>query len=102
MRAISVFKNIALMCFLLFIGQANQLFAQSDSVPYELPLSTFKNPFFTPASGLYLNTPSVLNPKVSYDAETEIILLNNQLKLSVKQLSYLSLRNLKNIIFNKG
>ena len=61
MRIRQVFKNIALMCFLLFIGQANQLFAQSNTLPYALPsLSPWENPIYTPSSGLYLNTPSVL------------------------------------------
>ena len=59
------------MCFLLFIGQANQLFAQSDTLPYALPSSPqWANPIYTPSSGLYLNTPSALIPQVIYDAET--------------------------------
>ena len=71
MRVKQVFKDIVLMCFLLFIGQANQLFAQSNTLPYALPsLSPWENPIYTPSSGLYLITPSVLNPLISYDAET--------------------------------
>ena len=68
------------MCFLLFIVQANQLFAQSDTLPFTLPsLPPWENPIYTPSSGLYLNTPSVLSPQVSYDAETGEYFLNHSI-----------------------
>ena len=80
MRLKQVFKNIALMCFLLFIVQANQLFAQSDTLPYTLPsLPPWQNPIYTPSSGLYLNTPSALSPQVSYYAETGEYFLNHSI-----------------------
>ena len=92
------------MCFLLFIGQANQLFAQSDTVPYAIPfLSPWENPIYTPASGLYLNTPSVLNPQVSYDAETGNYIIQQSIgNYQLSNPSYLSFEEFKEYNIQKG
>ena len=92
------------MCFLLFIGQSNQLFAQSDTVPYELPLlNPWENPIYTPANGLYLNTPSVLNPKVSYDAETGNYIIQQSIgNYQLSNPSYLSFDEFKEYNIQQG
>ena len=73
-----VYKSLALLCFLLFMVQADELFAQSDSLPYPLPvLSAWESPIYTNTSGFYLQTPSILKPKVSYDTESRVTLSTN-------------------------
>lgn len=68
-----ILSKIALMCFLLFIGQGlyGQTMSVNDSLPYGLPsMNPWQNPVYTPTSGFYLNTPVPLQPEVSYDATT--------------------------------
>ena len=86
------------------MGQANQLFAQSDTVPYALPLlQPWENPIFTPASGLYLNTPSVLNPQVSYDAETGNYIIEQSIgNYQLSNPSYLSFEEFKEYNIQQG
>ena len=92
------------MCFLLFVGLANQLFAQSDTLPYALPiLSPWKNPIFTPTSGLYLSTPSALNPKVIYDAETGNYIIQQTIgNYQLSNPSYLTFEEFKNYNIQQG
>ena len=92
------------MCFLLFIGQANQLFAQSDTLPYTLPsLPPWENPIYTPSSGLYLNTPSALSPQVSYDAETGNYIIQQSIgNYQLSNPSYLSFEEFKDYNIQQG
>lgn len=104
MKTKQVFKNIALLCFLLFIGQANQLFAQSDTLPYSLPsLNAWENPVYTPESGFYLKTPSVLNPQITYDAETGNYIIQQSIgNYQLSNPSYLSFDEFKEYNIQQG
>ena len=92
------------MCFLLFMGRADHLFAQSDTLPYELPsLSPWENPIYTPSSGLYLNTPSVLNPHVIYDVEKGNYIIQQSIgNYQLTNPSYLSFEEFKEYNIQKG
>ena len=86
------YKSLALLCFLLLMVQADELFAQSDSLPYPLPkLSAWENPIYTNTSGFYLQTPSILKPKVSYDTESGNYIINQSIgNYQLSNTSYLS------------
>ena len=92
------------MCFLLFIGQANQLFAQSSTLHYELPsYPPWENPIYTPSSGLYLNTPSVLNPQIIYDIKSGNYIIQQSIgNYRLSNPSYLSFEEFKNYNIQQG
>ena len=103
MRVKLVFKNIALMCFLLFIGQANSFLLNLIQYLCLPLLQPWENPVFTPASGLYLNTPSALNPKVSYDAETGNYIIEQSIgNYQLSNPSYLSFEEFKEYNIQQG
>ncbi len=98
------YKSLALLCFLLFMVQADELFAQSDSLPYPLPaLSAWENPIYTNTSGFYLQTPSILKPKVSYDTESGNYIINQSIgNYQLSNTSYLSFEEYKKYNIQKG
>ena len=75
-----------------------------NTVPYAIPfLSPWENPIYTPASGLYLNTPSVLNPQVSYDAETGNYIIQQSIgNYQLSNPSYLSFEEFKEYNIQKA
>ena len=79
------------------MGQANQLFSQSNTLIYTLPsLPPWENPIYTPSSGLYLSTPFVLSPQVNYDPETGNYIIQQSIgNFQLSNPSYLSFEEFK-------
>ena len=68
-----------------------------------LLLPAWENPIYTPTSGLYLNTPSVLNPQVNYDAETGNYIIQQSIgNYQLSNPSYLSFEEFKEYNIQQG
>ena len=75
----AIYKQ-ALWCFFLFLVVSKFSFSQStnDSLIFQLPENNpWDNPLFLKTSGLYLKTPSNLQPKFEYDPETNLYSVKN-------------------------
>lgn len=96
------------MCFLLFMGLSNQSYGQAtavaDTLPYNLPsYQSWNNPIFNSESGLFLNTPSNLQPEITYDPVTgNYNIQQSQGRFHLSNPSYLTFEEFKNYNIQEG